>query len=127
MSFTLKIIVKGIATQIHSHLKNNDIVDNFQSAYKRGHSCETVLLKVYNDDATNIGRGNGVMLVLLDISAAFDAIYHDKCMLKKCVGICGNALKLIKSYFSNRTQRVQIYNVLSDFANSMCGVPRGSV
>ena len=31
------------------------------------------------------------------------------------------------SYFSNRTQRVQIDNVLSDFANIICGVPQGSV
>ena len=45
----------------------------------------------------------------------------------KNVGICGNALKLIKSYFSSRTQRVQIDNVLSDFANIICGVPQGSV
>ena len=41
--------------------------------------------------------------------------------------ICGNALKLIKSYFSNHTQLVQIDNVLSDFANIICGVPQGSV
>ena len=47
--------------------------------------------------------------------------------MEKYVGICGNALKLIKSYFSNRTQRVQIDNVLSDFANIICGVPQGSV
>ena len=43
------------------------------------------------------------------------------CILEKYVGICGNALKLIKSYFSNRTQRVQIDDVLSDFANIICG------
>ena len=41
LSFISKIIEKAIATQIHSHLINNDIVDNFQSAYKTGHSCET--------------------------------------------------------------------------------------
>ena len=66
--------------------------------------------------------------MLLDLSAAFDNIDHDNlfCILKY-VGICGNALKLIKSYFSNRTQRVQIDDVLSDFANTMCGVPQGSV
>ena len=40
--------------------------------------------------------------------------------------MCSNALKLIKSYFSNRTQRVEI-DVLSDVANIMCGVPQGSV
>ena len=107
----------------------NDIVDNFQSAYKAGHSCETALLRVYNDIVTTIGRGNGDMLVLLDLSAAFDTIDHDNlfCILDKYVGICGNALKLIKSYFYNRTQRVQIDDVLSDFANIICGVPQGSV
>ena len=69
------------------------------------------------------------MLVLLDLSAAFDTIDHDKlfCIIEKYVGICGNALKLIKSYFSNRTRRVQIDDVLSDFAIIICGVPQGSV
>ena len=44
-------------------------------------------------------------------------------VLEKYVGICVNTLK----YFSNRTQRVQIDNVLSDFANIICDVPQGSV
>ena len=129
MSFISKIIEKVIDTQIHSHLIKINIVDNFQPAYKTGHSCETALLRVYNDIVTTIGRDNGAMLVLLDLSAAFDTIEHDNlfCILEKYVGICGNALKLIKSYFSNRTQRVQIDNVLFDFANIICGVPQGSV
>ena len=46
LSFISKIIEKAIATQIHDHLINNDIVDNFQSVYKAGHSCETALLRV---------------------------------------------------------------------------------
>ena len=97
LSFISKIIEKAIATQIHSHLINNDIVDNFQSTYKTGHSCETALLRVYNDIITIIGRGNGAMFVLLDLSAAFYTIDHDNlfCILEKYVGICGNALKLI--------------------------------
>ena len=77
LSIISKIIEKAIATQKHDHLINNDIVDNFQSAYKAGHNCETVLLRVYNDIVTTIGRGNGDRLVLLDLSAAFDTIDHD--------------------------------------------------
>ena len=77
VSFISKIIEKAIATQIHDHLINNDIVDNFQFAYKAGHSCEISLIRVYNDSVTTIGRGNGAMLVLLDLSAAFDTIDHD--------------------------------------------------
>ena len=86
---------KSIATQIHSHLINNDIVDNFQSAYKTGHSCKTALLRVYNDIVTTMGRGNGAMLVLLNLSATFNTIDHDHlfCILEKYVEICGNALK----------------------------------
>ena len=64
MSFNSKIIEKFIGSQIHDHLKNNDIVDNFQSAYKAGHSCETALLR-YNYIVTTIGRDNGAMLVYL--------------------------------------------------------------
>ena len=58
---------------------------------------------MYNDIVTTIGKGNGAMLVLHDLSAAFNTIDHDNlfCILVKYVGICGNALKLIKSYFSN--------------------------
>ena len=76
---------------------------------------------MYNAIVTTIGKDNGAMLALLDLSSAFDTIDHDNlfCILEKYVGIYGNALKQIKLYFSNRTQRVQIDDVLSDFANIM--------
>ena len=97
LSFISKIIEIAIATQIHYHLKYYYIVDNFQYAYKAGHSCVTALLRVYNDIVTTIGRSNGAMLVLLDLSAAIDTIDHDNlfCILEKYVGIWGNALQFI--------------------------------
>ena len=48
-------------------------------------------------------------------------------LLEKYVGITGNALQLIKSYFPGRTQRVVIDGILSDFASLICGVPQSSV
>jgi len=47
--------------------------------------------------------------------------------LEKYVGITGSALQLIKSYFSDRSQCVLIDNIMSEFANLVCGVPQGSV
>ena len=80
-----------------SHILDNNIVDSFQSAYRAGHSCETALLRVYNDIVTTVGKGNGSFLVLLDLSAAFDTIDHDNVfyILEKYVGIGGSALRLI--------------------------------
>ena len=49
-------------------------IDILQWAFKE---TETELIVVYNDIVTTIGRGNGAMLVLLDLSAAFDTIDHD--------------------------------------------------
>ena len=126
LSFISKIIEKAIATQIHDHLINNDIVIIFSLAYKAGHSCETALSRVYNYML--------LLLVEVMVLCLFYLIYRQLLMqlimiifLEKYVGIRGNALKLIKSYFSKRTQRVQIDDVLSDFANIICGVPQGSV
>ena len=63
------------------------------------------------------------------MSAAFDTIDNDNLfmILEKFVGISGSDLQLIKSYFPDRTQRVVIDGILSEFANLVCGVPQGSV
>ena len=105
------------------------VIDKFQSAYRCGHSTETALLRVYNDIVTMVGKGNGSYLVLLDLSAAFDTIDHDTLfvILEKYVGITGSALQLLKSYFSDRSQRVLIDDVMSGAVNLVCGVPQGSV
>ena len=84
---------------------------------------------MYTNIVTTTGRANGAMLVLLELSTAFDTIEHDNlfCIHETYGGIRGNALKLIKSSFSNRTQRVQVNNVLSEFTNIICGVSQCSV
>ena len=81
---------------------------------------------MYNDIVTTVGIGNGSFLVLLDLSAAFDTIDHDNLfyILEKYVGIGGSALRLIRSYFCDRTQRVQINGNMSDFASCCVGCHR---
>ena len=129
LSFLSKVIEKVISIRILGHILDNNIIDSFQSAYRAGHSCETALLRVYNDIGTTVGKGNGSYLALLDLSAAFDTIDHDNLfnILDKYVGIGGSALRLIRSYFCDHTQRVQIDGIMSDFASLLCGVPQGSV
>ena len=77
LSLLSKVIEKVISIRILGHIFDNNIVDSFQSAYRADHSCETALLRVYNNIVTTVGKGNGSFLVLLDLSAAFDTIDHD--------------------------------------------------
>ena len=72
-----KLIEKVIFSRILKHIADNDLIDKFQSAYRCGHCTKTALLRVYNDNVTIVGKGNGLYLVLLDLSAAFDTIDHD--------------------------------------------------
>ena len=124
LSFLSKIIEKVISTQLVTYIVDNGLTDDFQSAYKCGHSTETALLRVYKDIVVTIGKGNGNFLVLLELSSAFDTIDHSNLftVLGKHVGICDDALNLIVSYLSDR-----IDNIMSDLASIICGVPQGSV
>ena len=77
----------------------------------------------------SIDQGGGGILVLLDLSSAFDTI--DRAMLfnlwQDIFGISGSALDLLKSYLDDRTQCVQIDGIVSEYAKLVCGVPQGSV
>ena len=68
------------------------------------------------------------LLVLLDLSAAFDTIYHDKLIgrLESDLGITDNALAWFKSYLSDHFQRVSVNGSLSDQFPLKQGVPQGS-
>ena len=120
-----KLIEKVISSRILKHIADNDLIDKFQSAYR----CDHRLLRVYSDIVTMVGKGNGSYLVLLDLSAAFDTIDHDTLFVifEKYVGTTGSVLQLLKSYFSDQSQRVLIDDVMSGVTNHVCGVPQGSV
>ena len=111
------------------HMRQNTIRGKFQSAYKAHHSTETALLRVYNDVMFYIDRGNGTLLMLLVLSAAFDTIDHQILfhILEHSLCITASALSLMKSYLDSRQQCVQIEGVILEFAKLACGVPQGSI
>ena len=129
LNFISKIIEKVVASQINDYLKLNNLHTPFQSAYRKGHSTETALLKLQNDILTNMDNGNVTALCLLDLSAAFDTIDHEILMetLSNDMGINGVALAWLKSYLSDRTQQVNISGTLSEPTVLRFGVPQGSV
>ena len=128
LSFLSKVIESAIIEQYVNHLSRNELSDEKQSAYKQYHSTETLLTKIHNDIMLNLSRGDVTMLVLLDLSAAFDTIDHDILLtrLQKRYGVHDSALAWFKSYISDRSQSVVINDKVSSKLPLNFGVPQGS-
>ena len=91
-----------VAERLNCHVDNANLHETFQSAYKKGHSTETALTRIHNDILCSIDDNEYLILVLLDLSAAFDTVDHYILIerLKHRFGITGKALTRIKSYLS---------------------------
>ena len=74
LTFLSKLIEKCANSQLQAYLQTNNLYPKYQSAYRKGHSCETALLKVANDIQKEISSRNMVAMMLLDLSSAFDTI-----------------------------------------------------
>ena len=125
----LKVIEKIVAVRLQAYLDFYQLTEPLQSAYKSFHSCETALLRVQNDILLAIDNRHCVMLLLLDLSAAFDTVDH-VILLKRLnskFSIRGTALDWFRSYLTNRTQVVLIDGRKSQSRELKCGVPQGSV
>ena len=128
MSFVSKATEKAVVSQLFEHCADNAPLPNNQSSYRQFHSTETALLRVHNDILMNMDQQKVTLLVLLDLSAAFDTIDHEILtdILKLEFGVIGNALKWIKSFLSCRKQRINIKQKFSANFTLNCGVPQGS-
>ena len=129
LPFLSKVLEKIVAEELCSHLQNNNLFETFQSGFRKYHSTETALVRVTNDLLLAADNGLLSVLLLLDLSAAFDTIDHSILLrrLEGLVCIKGTALKWFESYLSNRTQFVNIHDTPSRRYAVNHGVPQGSV
>jgi len=118
-----------VAQQLNQYLLNNAMMPSLQSAYRRHHSTETALLRVMSDVFAAADQQHVTLLALLDLSAAFDSVDHDILLsrLECTFGLCGQVLGWIRSYLTERTQRVVYQGDISQLIWLLWGVPQGSV
>ena len=77
MYFLFKITERATVSQLSKYLLVNNLNKTQQSAFKCGHSIETTLLRVKNDIMMSIDQNKAVLLVLLDLSIAFNRVDDD--------------------------------------------------
>ncbi len=127
--FLSKIIEKAVFHQLNDILRQSNFYDVFQSGFRQHHSTETSLTKVINDICLNTDSGKMSVLVLLDLSAAFDTVDHIISLkqLENWVGLSGTELNWFRTYLENRKYLVSIANFTSEQTKITCGVPQGSI
>lgn len=128
LSFLSKILEKSILDQFRPYLETYGVIPINQSAYRSNCSTETALCRIYNDMVAYSCLGTSSILLLFDLSAAFDTI--DQPMLLddlKNLGFRDSALSLFHNYLTCRSQFVYVNEKTSDSFDLNYGVPQGSV
>ena len=129
LPFFSKVLERVVSQQLLTYITDNNLLEPFQSAFRACHSTETALTKVVNDILLMMDSNETSVLLLLDLSAAFDTIDHDILInrLENMYGVQGLALAWLKSYLCGRTQCVSYNNITTVFSEVKYGVPQGSV
>ena len=128
LPFVSKITERAVFDQVYSQMTDNELFPVLQSAYRKGHSTETALVIAVNDILSNMNKQHASILVLLDLSAALDAVDHAILLrgLETSFGFTDAALAWFSSYLSGRSQCVSINGQTSDCYPLPFGVPQGS-
>ena len=128
LCFVSKISERAVISQQKEHVEHNCLLPILSSAYRQGHSTESALLKVHADILHNMEQQKITLLVLFDLSAAFDTIDHPilfQC-LEKQFGFHDSVLSWYKSYLSDRKQCVIPKGTQSNTFDLPFGVPQVS-
>jgi len=129
LSFISNLVERVVTSRFVLHSENNQLFPASQSAYRQIHSTETAVCIVHTDLVRSIDRGHVTVLLMLDLSAAFDTVEHEVLLeiLTHRFSVGGVALEWFNSHLSDRTPTICFADSQSKPYNLVCPVPQGSV
>ena len=129
LPFLSKVLERVVLQQLQNHLKENELLGIYQSAYRTNHSTETAVLNVVDNLLLKNDEHKISLMACLDLSAAFDTLDHKILLqrLKISYGVHGNVLKWFTSYIESRSQFISLDSYTSSRTTLEFGVPQGSV
>ena len=105
--------------QLDKYLKDNNILYNHQSGFRKTHSTETCLINLTDTIKKEISQGNYVGMVMLDLQKAFDTVDHQiLCQKLKYMGV-GN-IDWFHSYLTLREQSITVNGTDSSTGSNNC-------
>ena len=105
----------------------NKIFDDLNSAYRKRYSCETTLVRLVEDWKRSLDNNHSVGVLSTHMSKAFDRLSPDLLHSKlQAYGLCSNSLARLKSYFTNKKNRVRLGDTFGEWKAVKSGCPQGS-
>ncbi len=127
-SVPCKLMERILRDEIMKHLVGNSSLAKEQHGFVPYKSCTSNLLETFDVITGYLSDKNPVDVVFLDFAKAFDKVPHERLLLKlKSYGIEGKLHAWIRSFLTDRKQRVVMGNVTSMWEDVTSGVPQGSV
>lgn len=128
LSTLSKLLERLVYNIITKYLNKLNIITPCQHGFREHMSTETASYHLLNFVYKELDEGKYVILLMFDLSRAFDTVNIEfLCDKLSSIGIRGNLLKWIRSYLENRKMIVKYNDVKSSIKNVDLGVPQGSV
>ena len=135
MTFSLlpifaKVFEKIIFINLYNYLATNNLITKNQSGFRPGDSVTNQLIFLVHQIYSSFDHPENldVRSVYLDMSKAFDKVWHEGLIFKlRQNGVKGKLISLLENYLNSKEQRVVLDGESSDWGSITSGVPQGSV
>ena len=123
-----KVFEHLIYDSLFEHFIENDLISPNQSGFKSGNSCTNQLISITHEIYQSFDDGFEVRGVFVDITKAFDKVWHHGLIYKlKENRVAGDLLDTLTNFLKKRKQRVVLNGQYSTWTNVEAGVPQGSI
>ena len=123
-----KIFERILYNEMYPFFSLNELISPNQSGFKQGDSCIDQLLSITHDIYQSLDEGYEMRGVFLDISRAFDNVWHKGLLYKlEQNGVKGPLLNMLADFLRSRKQRVVLNGQHSSWSDILAGVPQGPI
>ena len=123
-----KVFERVVHNKVYSYLDSNNLLTPRNSGFKKGDGTTSQLISITDKIYKALDSKSEVRMVCLDLSKAFDRVWHKGLLFKlKQQGITGPLLLWFESYLQDRKQKVIINGQQSEWLPVEAGVPQGSI